>query len=173
MDKGTLKKNLGSFIYCSSLLEDRVARACEHAAKLISNKLISCFFRYIAHDSLKHAECFRAMAEMLSGNINICLDECVKVYGEAWLFLIKDAEKILSRSEISVNDLYTLIQGLESIESFAAEEYLTVLHVKLIELIADEEKDFVHYKTILEWIIKEEEEHKQILKIIEGLLTQS
>ncbi|MCX8170860.1 MAG: hypothetical protein N3E47_02640, partial [Candidatus Bathyarchaeota archaeon] len=75
-------------------------------------------------------------------------------------------------SEISVNDLYTLIQGLESIESFAAEEYLTVLHVKLIELIADEEKDFVHYKTILEWIIKEEE-HKQILKIIEGLLTQS
>ncbi|MEM0010314.1 MAG: hypothetical protein QW424_04220 [Candidatus Bathyarchaeia archaeon] len=80
------------------------------------------------------------MSETLAGNISAHPDECVKICGEAWLAPIKDAERILGKREMSLDDLPPLIRGLESIESFAAEEYLTALYVKLTELMASEEK---------------------------------
>jgi len=57
------------------------------------------------------------------------------------------------------------------LESFAAEEYLTVLHVKLIELMADEAKiDLENFRVLLEWIIEREKRHEQILKMMENIL---
>ncbi|MEM1555956.1 MAG: hypothetical protein QXZ64_03235 [Candidatus Bathyarchaeia archaeon] len=168
------EKDLGIIIYCCSLLEEKAAEAYNHAAEIIGNKFISCLFRYISRDSLKHAEFLRSMSETLAGNISAHPDECVKICDEAWLAPIKDAERILGKREMSLDDLPPLIRGLESIESFAAEEYLTALYVKLTELMASEEKiDLGYYKKILEWIIEDEEKHRQILKMIERLLAQS
>lgn len=174
MDKLISKEDLAILVYCCSLLEEKVAKTYEHIAKVIDNRPISCLFRYIAHDSLKHAEFFKFISEALSGNISISPNESTRACGKALLTLISDAEKILGKSKISLSDLPPLIRGLESIESFAAEEYLTVLYAKLIELTMSEEKiDFGYYKIILEWIVEDEEKHKQMLKIIEGLLVQS
>lgn len=173
MVKG-LEEDLGKFLYCSSLLEERVAEAYEHIAKLVDDKFVSCLFGYVARDSFKHALCLRLMAEVLSDKVEVCFDECVEIWGETWLTLMKDAENLLSKSEIRPDDIHSLIGGLERLERFAAEEYLTVLHVKIIELMADEKKVNLGYlKMILEWIIEDEEKHRRILKLIEDLLIQS
>jgi len=66
-----------------------------------------------------------------------------------------------------------LIKGLMKLESFVAEEYLTVMHVKLVELMADEAKlDLENFRTLLEWIIEDEKRHEQILRIIEKVLAE-
>lgn len=167
-------EDLGKFLHCSSLLEGCVAKAYEHIAKLISDRFVSCLFKYIARDSFKHAECFRLMAEILSNDLEVCSDECVKIWGEAWSTLMNNAEKVLSKNEISLNEISYLVRELERLEVFAAEEYLTVLHAKIIELIMEEGKmNLGHYRTILKWIIEDEEKHRQILKIIEETITRS
>jgi len=99
------KSDLGKFLYCSSLLEKRVAEAYEHIANLVNDKAIRCLLMYIAHDSLKHAEYFGSMAELLSHGISICIEDCAKVWGELWLNIVKDAENIRERTEIRVADL--------------------------------------------------------------------
>ncbi|MEM2384325.1 MAG: hypothetical protein QXX99_02245 [Candidatus Bathyarchaeia archaeon] len=160
-----------NFLYCSSLLEEKVAKAYEHIAKLINDKIVSCLLRYIAHDSFKHAECFRLMAELLSHGGDVHFEDCIRVWGESWLTTIKDAEKIMEKSEISPVEIRSIINGLEKIERFAAEEYLTALYAKIIELVADKEGvNLGPLKTILNWIIEEENKHRQILEIIRGLL---
>jgi hypothetical protein len=84
-----------------------------------------------------------------------------------------DAEKFLDKSEISHGELASLVKGLMKLESFVAEEYLTVMHVKLIELMADEAKiDLENFRTLLEWIIEDEKRHEQILRIIENALAE-
>jgi len=67
----------------------------------------------------------------------------------------------------------SLIKGLMKLESFAAEEYLTVMHVKLIELMADEARvDLENFRTLLEWIIEDEKRHEQILRMVENALAE-
>ncbi|MEM2635211.1 MAG: hypothetical protein QW372_07100 [Nitrososphaerales archaeon] len=167
------RESLRRFLYCSSLLEEKIAKAYEHISKLIKDKFIGCCLSLIAHDSFKHADCLRVMSEWLTSGMQINFNECVKVWGESWKTIIMDAERILSKSEMSFEELANLINGLMKIESFAGEEYLTVLHIRLIELMADEIKiKYEHFKTVLEWIIEDEKRHEQILELIKSLLKE-
>ncbi|MGB9959922.1 MAG: hypothetical protein ACPLKQ_05330 [Candidatus Bathyarchaeales archaeon] len=173
MDNLISGKDLAKFLYCSSLLEEKIAKAYEHVAKLADDRLVGCLLGFIARDSFKHAECFRAVGEWLSGGFQVCFSECEEVWGESWKTLVMDAEKILGKSEINSKELASLINGLMKLESFVAEEYLTALHVKLVELMTDEAKiNLSHFKAVFEWIIEDERRHEQILKIIEDLLAK-
>ncbi|MEM1997703.1 MAG: hypothetical protein QXS05_03830 [Candidatus Bathyarchaeia archaeon] len=79
------ESDLGKFLYCSSLLERRVAEAYERIAQLVSDKAIKGLLRYVARDSFKHAECFGLMAELFSYDVGVCAEDCVKIWGESWL----------------------------------------------------------------------------------------
>ncbi len=93
--------------------------------------------------------------------------------GKTWKTLVMDAEKFLDKSEIGSEEFASIIKGFEKLESFVAEEYLTVLHVKLVELMADEAKiNLGHFKAVFEWVVEDEKRHEQILKTIETLLTE-
>ncbi|MEM2440038.1 MAG: hypothetical protein QW493_02350 [Candidatus Bathyarchaeia archaeon] len=132
-----LKRDLVRLLYCSSLLEEKLLKL-KHIAKLTDDELISCFLGFIARDSFKHAECFRMISEWLSC-CDDCFSDCEEAQGEAWKTLVVDAEKFLEKSEINPEELASL-NGLMRLESFVAQEYLTVLHAKLVELMADEAK---------------------------------
>jgi hypothetical protein len=125
------RKDLGKLLYCSSLLEERVANAYEHIAKLIGDRLIAGLLGFIAHDSFKHAEYFRVISEWLLGDIKVCFEECEGIWGEAWKTLVTDAEKFLGKSTIDFKDLTSLINGLTKIKGFVAEEYLTIATRKI------------------------------------------
>ncbi len=167
------RNDLDKFLYCSGLVEERVANAYEHIAELVSDKLIKGLLVFIARDSFKHAECFRVISEWLSGVIEIHLEECGDIWGETWKTSMDDAERFLSKSAVNPAELISLIKGLMKLESFIAEEYLMVMHVKLIELTADEAKiDLEEFRTILRWIIDDEKRHEEILKMVEKVLAR-
>lgn len=169
----TFGKDLGMFVYCSSLLEEKAAKVYEHIATLVEDGLIRCLLKYIAKDSFKHAEFFKALCEWLTGKEKVDFKDCARVLGETWKTLMADAEEFENKSEISLEELASLIKGLEKLEGFVVEEYLTVLNTKLIELMAEERKiDLKHCKVVLEFIIEDEKRHEQILKIIKNMLTR-
>ncbi|MEM3713997.1 MAG: hypothetical protein QXF82_03505 [Nitrososphaeria archaeon] len=137
----------------------------------MDDKPVSCLLSFIARDSFKHTECFKITGECSSGDMKDRFDQCEKVWGETWKNLVVYAEKFLSKRRIGHEELVSLINGLMKLENFAAEEYLTVLHVKLIELMAEERKiDLEPFKAVLEWIVEDEKRHEQILGMIEKLL---
>ncbi|MEM4576864.1 MAG: hypothetical protein QW701_05320 [Candidatus Nezhaarchaeales archaeon] len=167
------KINLGKLFLCSGLLEEKVAKVYEHVAKLTNDKIIRGLLEFIAYDSFKHASCFKSMAEALFREVDASSEDCVEAWGNSWLAAVKDAERILEHRKIGLADLNSIIDALYAIEGFAAEEYLTVLHVKLIEFISFEEG--VHlddFKAVLNWIVEDEERHKKILETIRDTLSK-
>ncbi|MCX8181605.1 MAG: hypothetical protein N3D12_00640 [Candidatus Methanomethyliaceae archaeon] len=165
------KKDLSRFVYCSSLLEEKIAKVYENLAKVINDDLFKCLFRYIASDSLKHAEFFRALSKWLNPDIELSYEECAEVWGEKWKVVMEHAEVFQEKGKINHEELSSLIDGLEKLEGMVAEEYLTIMHIRLIQLMAEDRKiDLDYFKKILEWIIEDENRHEQILKTIKSKL---
>ncbi|MEM1574103.1 MAG: hypothetical protein QXI49_04255 [Candidatus Methanomethylicaceae archaeon] len=164
-------EDLAKFIYCCGIFEERVAKAYEHMSKLIEDATIACFLAFIAHESFKHADCLRRISKLIYGDLKIDHKECEGILGEVFKSIMIDIEKVLNMECISHHDLASVIEGLERIEGFAAEEYLTILQIRLVELMAESLKLNINYlKTLLEWIVEDEKRHESILKIIKNFL---
>ncbi len=165
------KKNLARFVYCSGLLEEKVAKVYGNLATSVDDGLIKCLFKYIALDSNKHAEFFKSLSEWLTASVGSSFEECGKVWGKKWSDVMSDAERLLSKSKISSEETSLLIDSLERLEGAVAEEYLNVMHIRLIEIMAEEQKiDLKYCKEMLEWIIEDENKHERILKEVKNLL---
>lgn len=170
-DRAALRRHLEPSLYCSSLVEEGVAKAYECLAKLSSDELVSCFSRYIARDSLKHAEFFKEVARALFGDVSASRNECARAYGEAWPSIMRDVEWILSRGEVGLGELSSLIGQLEGLEGLAAEEYLAEVHARPVEFM-EGDVDLGHYGEVLRWVAEDEERHRRMLKVIEERLAQ-
>ncbi|MEM3039522.1 MAG: ferritin family protein [Candidatus Methanomethylicaceae archaeon] len=173
MKETSHKKDLSSFIYCSSRLEEMVAKAYANIASIINDDLLRGLLTYISRDSQKHAEFFKAMCNWLNHSIELDPKKCAELWGEKWKSVMDEAETLQKKSNINPEELSSLIEGLEKLEGMVAEEYLTAMHIRLIELIAKDKKvDLNHCKQILEWIIEDENRHERILKTIKSMLTK-
>ncbi|MEM2286477.1 MAG: hypothetical protein QXS51_01660 [Thermoproteota archaeon] len=162
---------VGKFLYCSSLLEEEVAKTYRHLAESIRDKDIKCFLNYISDDSHKHAKVLMVLSEHLTSCNKPSFEECEKVLGSSWRNLMEKAKMIQEEFEIDNRKLVELIDGLVRFEGVVAEEYLTVLSMKTIELMAKEsELNIEPYKIIFEWIVEDEKRHEQILKLIKNLV---
>ncbi|MEM2214482.1 MAG: hypothetical protein QXD66_06565 [Candidatus Nezhaarchaeales archaeon] len=167
------KSHLKIFLLCSSLLEERVARAYEHVARLIDNDIVKCLFEFIAHDSFKHARCFELMARALSQETSAYPEDCVKVWGESWLAVVEDAERMLKKHEISLADLSSLVDSLHAIEGFVAEEYLSTLHAKLVDaMLSKGGMDVERFRVMLNWIVEDEDRHRKVLEMVKEMLSK-
>ncbi|MCS7132531.1 MAG: hypothetical protein NZ918_02265 [Aigarchaeota archaeon] len=167
------REDLGNFLYCSGLLEEKVARAYEHVSKLVDDRIIGGLLNYIAQDSLKHAGFFKSMAELLFTGLKMGPGDCERAWGSSWRKIVEGAEEILRKNEMGISDLSFLVKDLEKFEGFVAEEYLTIIHAKLIELVASEMGGYLdHFKMILEWIIEDEERHRRILQAVGELIAK-
>ncbi|MBC7112660.1 MAG: hypothetical protein H5T34_01340 [Candidatus Methanomethyliales bacterium] len=171
MAKTDKKKELARLIYCSGLLEEKLAKVYGNLATSVSDDLIKCLFRYIALDSNKHAEFFKLLSEWLGASVGPSFEECGEVWGKKWSDVMYDAELLLSKSKITSEEISSLISNLERLEGAVAEEYLTIMHIRLVEIMAEEEKiDLKYCKEILEFIVEDENKHERILKTVKNLL---
>lgn len=165
---------VGKFLYCSSLLEEEVAKTYRHLAENIRDKVISSFLKYISDDSYKHAGILMILSEHLTGCNKPSFEECGKVLGNSWKNLMEKAKTIQGEFEIDNRKLAELINGLSRFEGVVAEEYLTVLSLKTIELIAKESGFNIElYKMIFEWIVEDEKRHERILELLGNLITKN
>mgnify|MGYP001773584311 CR=1 FL=1 len=160
------KDELANFIFCSTLLEEAVAKAYQKISEKVSDKEIAYLPNYIAKDSFKHASAFKAITTHFTHQTD--LKECGRTLGEAWVNIAKDAERYITReSEITRSELRKMMEDLEGFEGYTSEEYISILYSEAIKLLAEEYGiDLQLYKTILEWVIEDEKRHIQILNFI-------
>jgi predicted transcriptional regulator len=95
--------------------------------------------------------------------------------GEAWKRTVKSAEDMAFRKErIRTEELLTIIDRMEEIESFASEEYLMFINSRILQVVSlIDERNLELYKTALELIAEDGERHRSILsKIKEYLLNK-
>jgi len=168
------KEELARLAHCCSILEDAVARAYRRMALLTVEKEVKPLLLYIAHDSLKHSKVLREVAKSLSAKAKADLEACREQMGEAWKKVVESAMAMDSRKEkIMVEELLSVIDGMEDIESFAGEEYLMLINSRAMQVVPRKDKRGLElYKAVLELIAEDEERHKSILMKIKEVLTR-
>jgi rubrerythrin len=167
---GTIAK----FLYCSSVLEEKVAYAYRSLAERVDDSLVRSLLLYISTDSLKHSIILRAIGEELVENLGVKVEDCENILGEVWRKLTMLAmEEIIKEEKVENEELISLANKMASFESFVGEEYLTTLHLKVSSLIADElEVDLGDLKDILKWIVEDEERHEKIITMLRNIVSK-
>ena len=154
-------KTVAKFLYCSSVLEEKVADAYRSLAERVEDPLVKSLLLYVSTDSLKHSIILRAVSEGFGKDLKMSVKDCESMMGEIWRKLTLLAEEEISkRGRAESVELASLADRMAKFESFVGEEYLTTLHLKIVSLIADELKiNLGDLKSILEWIIEDEKRH--------------
>lgn len=108
---------------------------------------------------------------ILSEHLTSCnepsFEECGKVLGSSWKNLMEKAKMIQGEFEMDNRKLVELINGLSRFEGVVAEEYLTVLSLKIMKLMIKESGfNIKPYKMILEPIVGDEKRHEWIFELL-------
>ena len=166
------KTVIAKFLYCSSLLEERVADAYERLSTRVRNPIVRSLLQYISYDSRKHYIVLKGMGEVMKHSTELDEGECKALLGDAWMNLTTLCEdEALKKGELTDEELGRLIEKMYQLESCAGEEYLMIIHIKILQLIADELKlELGLLKNILEWIVEDEKRHSSVLKMIRSVL---
>ena len=163
-------KTIAKFLYCLSVLEEKVAYAYKSLAERVEDPLLSSLLLYNSTDGMKHFIILKAIDEELVRNLGVKAEvkDCENTLGEIWRKLIMLAEEETAKKEkVGNSELVSLANKMIAFESFFGEEYLTNLHLKIVSLMADELKvDLGDLKGILDWIVEDEERHEKIIAII-------
>lgn len=167
------KKDVASFLQCSSILEERVASAYKHLADRVENTKVKFLLQYIIHDTFKHSEILKEIGNMIA-RLEVKAEDCERTWGEVWKTLFTDSmRELFKKDKITNKELASHIDAMKNLESYFAEEYLTTLHTRTIKLIAQHYHiDLGSYNTILEWIVEDEKRHEQTLAIIRNIIKQ-
>jgi len=167
-------ETIAKFLYCSSVLEEKVAYAYRSLAERVEDSLVESLLLYVSTDSLKHSTILKAIGKELSRNLEVEIEDCEKILGNIWGKLVMLAEKeTLKEEKVESGELASLADKMAEFESFVGEEYLTTLHLKVISLIADMLKvDLGELKDILEWIVEDEERHEKIVTMIRNIVSK-
>jgi rubrerythrin len=174
MEQNRNIRTIAKFLYCSSILEEKVANAYKSLTEKVKNPLIRNLLLYISTDGLKHSIILRAMSENLVEKIKVEEEECKIILGNLWKRLIMLAEEeTLKRERIEDEELISLADKMASFEDFVGEEYLVNLHLKVLRLMARELKvDLKGLEDILEWTIEDERRHELILMMIKNFVSK-
>lgn len=159
------RKDIAKALYCSSLMEKKVARAYESLSEKVGDFVVKKLLLSISTDSIKHSMLLNALGEIVM-KLDVNEELCKAQMGEAWNSIEEMAEEETRREDIN-GDITSLISKMTSLESFMGEEHFTALHLQLINLMGEEAGiEFDQIKTMIEWIIVDEDRHEKIVQMI-------
>lgn len=167
-------ETIAKFLYCSSVLEENVAHAYRSLAERVEDPLVKSLVLYVSTDSLKHSIILRAIGESLTKNSEVAVEDCGNILGEIWRKLTMLAkEERLKKEKVEGAELISLADKMAEFESFAGEEHLIGLHLKVVSLMADKSRvDLGDLKNILEWIVEDEKRHEKIVTMIKNIVSK-
>lgn len=166
------EKDLARFLLCSSILEGRVADIYKDLVGRMEHITAKFLLQYIMHDTSKHSEVLRNIADSIARLEENALD-CEKTWGETWENLTSDSMLELSKNKVAYEELVSHIDAMNKTESLFEEEYITVLHTTIVKLFAQQHNiDLRNCNTILEWIVEDEKRHRKILIMIKEIVTK-
>jgi rubrerythrin len=167
-------ETIAKFLYCSSVVEEKVADAYKSLAERVEDPMVKSLLLYVSTDSLKHSIILKAMGNGLIENLKLKAEDCENVLGETWRKLTMLAEEeVLKEEKVGSAELSSLVDKMAELESFVGEEYLTTLHLKIVSLMAEELKvNLGDLKGLLEWIVEDEERHEKILTMLRNMVSK-
>jgi rubrerythrin len=170
------KENLSSIaeqLYCSSILEEETAKAYRSYAEKAENPMFKPLFLFIAQDSIKHAKILKSLSKCVSTS-TVTSKDCPRILGKAWKEATNFAKKeALKKGKLTNAQVSSYIDGMISLENVMSEEYLAVLHLKIVQLQTSRmQVDGFDFQKILGYIVEDEARHKAILDRIRQLAKQ-
>lgn len=167
------KKDVGRLLYCSSVLEEAVAKAYKTLSERVENPLIESMLLAIAYDSHKHSAMLTGLFKSM-GEFEVKKSDCEKLLGQAWKKLVAFSEiATMKEGKVEEAGIISLVDKMIDLENFVGEEYLMRLDLKVIQLIAkDLEADSTILKWILDRIVEEEKAHEEILLMVKDLASK-
>lgn len=150
--------------YCASILEEAAAEEYRRAAEVEEEEDVRAALLFISMDSSKHAAIMKAAAAALGapqspppGSV-----DCGAIMGKAWTSLI-DVKGCGARSGGSA--LEDMLDGLESLEGAAGEEYATAFY----SLAMREElrrRGMEMMLRLLEMVAEDERRHDELVRLV-------
>jgi rubrerythrin len=170
------KENLTSIaeqLYCSSILEEETAKAYKSYSERAENPLFKPMLLFIAQDSIKHAKILQSLCKCLS-KAPVSKKDCPRILGKAWKEATAFAKTEAAKpGKLTNQALCSYIDDMISLENVMSEEYLAVLHLKIVQLqTGGMQVDGCDVQKVLGYIVEDEARHKAILDRIRQLLKQ-
>lgn len=167
------RQDLLKFLYCCGLLEEYISNAYKSVASRVDDEFVRVFLEYISNDSLKHSRILIGISKFF-GVKDIELLECEKIVGSIAMKAIEDAKR--TAAEVGTVPLEKLAQEFDkliNLEKYFGEEYIMIIHLKLIKSLLEHEKiEFEFLREVIEYIIKDEERHEKILRIVKSYISK-
>lgn len=172
MNKNDLS-SIAEQLYCSSILEEETAKAYKSYSKRVENQLFKPMLLFIAHDSIKHAKILRSLCKCIVKS-SVSKNDCPRILGKAWKEATDFAKKELrKKGKLTNEDMCSLIDEMISLENVMSEEYLAVLHLKVLQLQTEGMRvNGLDLQKILGYIVEDEARHKVLLDRIKQLAEQ-
>ena len=175
MAKNSDPKALASFLNCLSLLENNVSLLYKELSDKVSFEMAKSLFFTISIDSRKHSVILNGVAAGLA-KVSVKPKECEKKLGEAWRVNDSFHTEIKSQEKITEEELPQLAQRLMVLESALGEEYYIFVQIQTLQLMTKEINQLYNInidslKNVFASIIRDEEHHREILGMVQNLLT--
>jgi rubrerythrin len=165
-------EDIARYLYCSSIVEGRVANAYSHLSDRVENRQVKSLLQYILYDTTKHSAILRYMGDHIAKQ-DVKIEDCEEIWGKGWKSWVLTSIEELSRKEkVTTGELASLIDGMGELENYFAEGYLTITNIEIVRLLAKQGSlDLGNFNAILEWTIQDERRHQAILTTIKELIT--
>jgi ribonucleotide reductase beta subunit family protein with ferritin-like domain len=166
-------KSIARYLYCSSILEGRVANAYKHLSDRIEDQQVKSLVQYILHDTTKHSTILRNMADNIAKQ-EVKIEDCEQIWGKGWKnWITTSIEELSKREKVTTEELATLVDGMAKLENYFAEGYLTITNIEIVRLLARQRNlNLGNFNTILEWTIQDEKRHQTTMMMIKELISK-
>jgi len=166
-------EDVARYLYCSSIVEGRVANAYKHLSDRVENQQVKSLLQYIFHDTTKHSAILRNMGDNIA-KLEVKLEDCEEIWGKGWKsWIINAMEEQSKKEKVKAEELESLTDGMKNLETFFAEGYITIANIEILKRLAEQRNmDLGNFNTILEWIIQDEKRHSATIMMIKELISK-
>jgi rubrerythrin len=166
-------EDIARYLYCSSIVEGRVANAYIHLSSRVENRQVKSLLQYIIHDTTKHSVILRDMGDNIAKQ-DVRIEDCEEIWGRGWKnWILTSIEELSKKEKVTTEELASLIDEMGKLENYFAEGYLTITNIEIVRLLAKQGSlDLGNFNAILEWTIQDEKRHQAIMTTIKELITK-
>lgn len=169
-------KKVATFLYCSSILEEKTYHMYYELSKKIEDPTIKSMILTIAHDSFRHSTLLREISEDIVDKLPK-EKECKKGLKDAWTNNEILSKEIANKTTFDPESMRELAEKLAIFEYNLSEEYSTLVELQTLQFMSY--KVYISYGIDMEYakdvftsIIEDEKRHRQLLLKIAKLLTE-
>lgn len=167
-------KDIADFLYCSSVLEEKVFLLYMDLAEKIELPLPKSLLLHMAYDSQKHSALLRGISETI-GKPERKPRNCEKNLVNTWKMVNVLSQEIGKKDRILRGEFSSLAGQLAVLERTLGEDYYILAQAKTLQFMDKKIREeygisLENLEIIFENIIHDEETHGELVSIVKKIL---